>query len=80
MSSGVVVCIGNSLCITAKLHRIVVQNLGGKASLDDIYSNVAKHAPDKLTHNANWQAKIRQTLNTNEKMFAPIDRGVWSLV
>ena len=62
------------------LVRLVVQNLGGKASLDEIYSNVARHAPDKLTNNPNWQAKIRQTLNTNVKMFTPIDRGVWSLV
>lgn len=53
-------------------------SLGGVAKLADIYEFVAKHAEAKLANNANWQAKIRQVLQT---FFVPKEneRGVWAL-
>lgn len=59
--------------------RLVLQKLGGKAELKDIYQAVSKDAPEKLATNPNWQAKIRQVLNSNESLFAPVDRGIWAL-
>lgn len=51
----------------------VMRNLGGKASLSDIYSEIEGHK--KCEGNNNWQAKVRQTL---QKYFVPIERGVWA--
>jgi hypothetical protein len=59
--------------------RTVLMSLGGSACLADIYAKVAENAPDRLAANPNWQAKIRQTLNSNDDYFAPVDRGVWKL-
>ena len=61
------------------LVRMVLMTLGGAAPLSDIYAKVAEHAPDRLATNPNWQAKVRQTLNSNDDFFAPVDRGVWKL-
>jgi DNA modification methylase len=61
------------------LVRLVLQRYNGQASLQDIYATISKEAPEKLATNPNWQAKIRQVLNSNETMFASTDRGVWSL-
>jgi hypothetical protein len=59
--------------------RTVLISLGGKAPLGDIYEKVAKNAPERLATNPNWKAKIRQVLNQNLDLFAPVDHGVWSL-
>lgn len=61
------------------LVRMVLISLGGKADLKSIYDRVAIHAPERLAANPNWQAKVRQTLNQNHSLFAPLDRGVWKL-
>ncbi|WP_043004546.1 hypothetical protein [Comamonas testosteroni] len=57
---------------------VVLQRLGGKANLSEIYQEVSRAAPDKLKANPNWEAKIRQTLNSNQ-LFASSERGVWAL-
>lgn len=59
--------------------RAVLMSLGGAACLADIYEKVAQHAPERLAANPSWQAKVRQTLNSNLDFFAPIERGVWRL-
>lgn len=61
------------------LVRLVLQRFNGQASLQDIYATIAKNAPEKLATNPNWQAKIRQTLGTNENLFASSERGLWAL-
>lgn len=53
-------------------------SLGGKASLSDLYQKIAEFAPEKLSNNENWKAKVRQTLQLNPK-FKSEDRGVWAL-
>jgi len=57
---------------------LVMQRLGGKANLDDIYQEVSRAAPEKLTKNPNWKAKIRQVLNSTGTFCSP-ERGVWML-
>ena len=59
--------------------RTVLITLGGVAPLGDIYEKVAKNAPERLASNPNWKAKIRQVLNQNLDLFAPVQQGVWSL-
>ncbi len=56
--------------------RQALVSLGGKASLEAIYSKIADAAPDRLVGNENWQSKVRQTLQMIGK---PIERGVWSI-
>lgn len=59
--------------------KLVLQRLGGQATLDRLYEAVASAAPDRLAENPNWQAKIRQVLNSNETMFRPVARGCWAV-
>lgn len=59
--------------------KSVLVTLGGKASMAEIYDKVAEQAPDKLTTNTEWKAKVRQTLNQNRNLFASDERGVWAL-
>lgn len=61
------------------LVRTVLISLGGKASLAQIYDKVAQNAPERLATNSNWQARVRAVLNQNLQLFAPVERGVWSL-
>lgn len=57
--------------------RLALMKLGGEASLDLIYHEVEKCAPaDRLARNANWKAKVRQTLQFH---FEQVERGVWKL-
>ena len=58
--------------------RMVLVALGGKASLSDIYSQMSRHAPDRVAANENWMAKVRQTLQLHED-FTSSERGVWQL-
>lgn len=59
--------------------RIVMMNLGNAAPLSRIYDEVAEAAPEKLAANPNFQAKVRQVLNSNPELFASSERGVWQL-
>lgn len=64
------------------IWRAIVKNaliaLGGSADLQSLYSRIQREAPDKLQANKNWQAKIRQVLQTY-KDFSHVERGVWKL-
>lgn len=55
-------------------HALIT--LGGRAKLDDIYARIATDAPERLSSNNNWQAKVRQTL---QLMAQPIERGFWAI-
>lgn len=57
---------------------LVLQRLGGKANLAEIYQEVSRAAPERLASNPNWQAKVRQVLNSTG-LFASSERGVWQL-
>lgn len=52
-----------------------LESLGGKAPLSTLYNEIAGHA--KCSTNPNWQAKVRQILNTC-KDFINVDKGIWS--
>lgn len=60
------------------VHHCMVQ-LGGQASLTDLYAYVAKCAEEKLANNPHWKAKVRQVLNTNTTVFLALGRGRWAL-
>lgn len=62
----------------SSIVRHAMIELGGAASLTDLYEKVAKSAPDKLSGNDNWKAKIRQTLQLNSA-FTSEERGNWKL-
>lgn len=57
-------------------HAIV--QLGGKASLSDLYEVIAGMASDRIGQNKHWKEKVRQTLQRAD-CFEPVERGVWSL-
>jgi hypothetical protein len=61
----------------AVVRHALIQ-LGGKASLKEIYAFVENVAADRVTENQNWQAKIRQTLQRGE-CFDSEQRGVWQI-
>jgi hypothetical protein len=49
--------------------RSVLVQLQGRAPLAAIYDAVAKGAPERLSSNPSWQAKVRQVLNSNASDF-----------
>ena len=55
----------------------VLEEMGGKASLDELYEAVDGHKRTEI--NREWRAKIRQTLQIHPKDFRSVDRGVWAL-
>ncbi|MDR0287566.1 MAG: hypothetical protein LBI03_07690 [Clostridiales bacterium] len=55
----------------------VLEEMGGKASLDKIYEAIDGHKRTEV--NREWRAKIRQTLQIHPKDFYNIDCGVWAL-
>lgn len=60
-------------------HTLVYQALaamGGQAPLRALYGALAKHP--KTQGRANWQAKVRQTIQASDK-FVRIGPGVWAL-
>lgn len=61
----------------AVIRHALIQ-LGGKASLKDLYAYVENVAGDRVQENRNWQAKVRQTLQTGD-CFTSEERGVWQL-
>jgi hypothetical protein len=58
--------------------RCALISLGGKSSLKELYAKVAEGWPEKVNVNANFEAKIRQTLQSFP-WFQHVDRGVWAL-
>ncbi|MGP1715763.1 MAG: hypothetical protein ACTS9Y_01165 [Methylophilus sp.] len=64
------------------IWRAVVKSalisLGGKSNLADLYNRVEKDSPENLKTNKNWQAKIRQVLQSYSD-FSNVDRGIWQL-
>jgi hypothetical protein len=58
------------------LVATVLEKLGNKASLKEIYDEVDGHK--KCQTNNNWEAKIRQTLQLNS-IFKNVEKGVWAL-
>jgi len=61
----------------AVVRHALIQ-LGGQASLKDIYALVENVAADRVRENQHWQAKIRQTLQRADCFSSP-QRGVWQL-
>jgi hypothetical protein len=51
--------------------------LGGKASLQDIYAKIEGKRPSTTNF---WREKIRQTLRTYRNTFKPVQTGVYQLV
>ncbi|MBY6773703.1 site-specific DNA-methyltransferase [Clostridium botulinum] len=69
----------NSLKITWKdLIASVLENLGGKATLENIYMQIQNHKKTQI--NKHWKEKVRQTLQIYKNVFINLNRGVWSLV
>lgn len=58
--------------------RQAMVSLGGEATLDRLYQKVAGVAGERTEANANWQAKVRQVLQTSP-CFAQVERGRWAL-
>ena len=56
--------------------RIALMNLGGTATLDKIYEEVARVAGEKVKSNIHYREKIRQTL---QKHFCSVSRGKWAV-
>jgi len=55
--------------------RIAMMQLGGEATLQEIYSEVEKVASSLIAKNQHYKAKIRQTL---QRHFNNVQRGVWA--
>jgi hypothetical protein len=77
---GMAVASGDRLRNTwrAIVHMALVQ-LGGTASLSEIYAAVKAGAQDRCETNNHWQAKVRQVLQLSPDWFASSERGVWGL-
>ena len=60
----------------ADVVQAALSSLGGKASLKEIYKIIDGHK--KCSSNSNWQAKVRQTLQTY-KYFNHVSEGVWCM-
>lgn len=54
-----------------------ISKLGGKASLQQLYSEIENHAKTKT--NSTWKEKIRQIVRAYNKDFQRISEGVYSL-
>lgn len=68
----------DSINITWKdLVANTLEALGGRSDLNNLYKKLEGYK--KTESNNNWKAKIRQTLQLNEKLFINIDRGIWRL-
>lgn len=53
-----------------------LRELGGRASLQDLYEAIAREAQEKTVRNPNWQAKVRQIV---QGLCENVERGVWRL-
>lgn len=56
----------------------VLKKIGREASLEEIYREIFDHAKCKTLSNSNWQAKVRQTLQTSS-VFVHVSTGVWKV-
>lgn len=76
-----------SLNISKKLQMLANANwkatvnyalneLGGKAPLQEIYQVIEKSSPEKISTRPNWQARVRRTL---QLFFSSTERGVWAI-
>ena len=63
----------------AVVYQALVE-LGGATALPSLYACLAANNRDKLQSNANWQAKVRQTLQRHPTLFTSPTRGQWQLV
>lgn len=59
--------------------KCILMQLGGQSDLPTLYQTIEKAAPEKLSSNPHWKAKIRQTLNQNLDLFRPVETGVWAI-
>lgn len=77
MTKHVFLDLRKSLNITWRdLIQAALQEVGGKATLNDLYSIVENTA--KAQKNKHWKEKIRQVLQIHED-FSPVERGIWQL-
>lgn len=68
----------DSINITWKdLVASSLEQLGGKTSLDKLYSFIDGFK--KTNNNKNWRAKVRQTLQIHTDLFLSVERGIWKL-
>lgn len=68
----------DSINITWKdLVASSLEQLGGKTSLDKLYSFIDGFK--KTSNNKNWRAKVRQTLQIHTDLFLSVERGIWKL-
>lgn len=58
--------------------RNVVISLGGRVSLKTLYEKIAAQCDERVRSNPNWQAKVRQVLNSTGD-YVSVSRGVWAL-
>jgi len=58
--------------------RNVVVAMGGRVSLQALYERISDLCSDRVKSNPNWQAKVRQVLNSTGD-YVSISRGVWAL-
>jgi hypothetical protein len=63
----------------AVVYQAMVE-LGGTVELPALYACPANRGTEKLANNANWQAKVRQTLQLHPALFTSSARGRWQLV
>jgi len=59
--------------------KLSLQQLGGKATLKEMYDFVAGNTAMVTEERPNWQAKVRQILNSNPELFVSSQRGVWEI-
>jgi hypothetical protein len=59
--------------------RLVLQGLGGRATLDKLYAAIAAAAPERLAENHHWREKVRQTLQLHTDLFRNEARGLWAV-
>jgi len=58
------------------LVRMALMALGGEASVQRIYAEVAKIGEARLKSNPTWKATVRRTL---QEQFQNVERGVWAV-
>lgn len=58
--------------------RTVMISLGGRASIKQVCERIAQGAPEQMKTNSNWEAKVRQVLNSTGE-YRNEERGVWAL-
>lgn len=58
--------------------RQAMSALGGQAALSDLYRHIEGNAPERVSVNPNWKAKVRQTLQLCS-FYENTSRGVWRI-